>query len=118
MSIDTSNLKASRRESVELAAELGADDTTLQRLASALRLRRRPTVVIPRQHLETLSRGSGWCRKGRGTSAEWGTRVDDGYEVGPGLWVVCGKDGFSREKRETWKVEHIPLGDQIWTIAN
>lgn len=113
-----SDLTESRKESLHLALDLGADDETMTVLAEALRVSRKSTAVIPANRLEGLSRGKGWCRKGRGDSAEWGERTDNGYRVGPGRWLVHGSDGFRRTDEETWTVKHIAVGDQIWTVAS
>lgn len=116
--VDGHDVSAARRETLETAIALGASDELLVELRDALRVNRNPTIILPRHHLEGLSRGSGWCRKGRGDSAQWGERVDSGYKVGPGTWIVCGKDGFRREKRDTWTVKHVQVADQTWTVAN
>jgi len=111
-------LNAGRMESLRLATEAGADMATLTRIAGALRVARKSTIVLPRQRLENLSRGKGWARKGRGTTATWGERVDGGYEVGAGKWTVGGSDGFTRKGEDQWTVEEIKVGAETWTIAN
>lgn len=107
-----------RRESLRLATEAGADMATLTRIAAALRVERKATIVLPMQRLEKLSRGKGWARKGRGDKAVWGERVDGGYEVGAGRWTVGGSDGFARKGEDVWTVEEIKVGEETWTIAN
>lgn len=107
-----------RMQSLRLATEAGADMATLTRIASALRVERKATIVLPMQRLEMLSRGKGWARKGRGDKAVWGERVDGGYEVGAGRWTVGGSDGFSRKGEDQWTVEEIKVGEETWTIAN
>lgn len=107
----------SRMESLTMAHEL-VDDATFTRLAGATRLYRMPTIVLPRLHLEGLSRGRGWARKGTGDNAQWGKRVDGGYRVGPGKWIVGATDGFRRKDSRAWTVANITVGDNIWTIAN
>ncbi len=107
-----------RVESLTIARDIGADLDLLKILESAIKVARRETIVLPKNRLEGMSRGKGWARKGQGKTAEWGEREDNGYRVGPGNWIVCGADGFSREKRDAWKVEHVQVGGQTWTIAN
>jgi hypothetical protein len=94
------------------------DDATFARIASATRVKRSPNIVLPAHRFESLSRGSGWARKSRGDSAEWGERVEGGYRVGPGRWTVAGSDGFSRKKENVWNVQHVTVGDKTWTIAS
>jgi len=100
------------------ALELGATDSVLEEICNAARTSERATILLPRNRLENLSRGRGWCRKGKGDKAEWGEREDDGYRVGPGRWTVGGNDGFSRKNEDSWLVKNVQVGDQIWTIAN
>lgn len=106
-----------RMESLTIAHQLVRDDVFAQ-IGKALRVARAPTIVLPRHHYENLSRGKGWCRNGRGASAQWGEREDNGYRVGPGKWTICGNDGFTREKRVEWDVKHVRVGDATWTVAN
>lgn len=107
-----------RRESLALAVELGADQATIDRLASAGRLARRETIDLPEGRYSHCSRAKGWARCGRGADARWGERADRGWRVGPGRWVVYSSDGFSREDRTDWVVAHVSVGDQTWTIAD
>jgi hypothetical protein len=106
-----------RKESLKIAADLGADDEVLKVLAEATRVRRKDTILLPAKYAHT-SRGKAWCRKGRGDSAEWGEREGNAFEVGPGAWTVFSSDGFRREKRVEWEVEHVQVGDQTWTVAD
>lgn len=107
-----------RRESLRLAAEAGADDATLRRLAAATRLNRFPHIDLPARYAG-LSRSKGWARLGRGDAATWGEESKGGFRVStPGTWTTFSSDGFSREKRETWKVEHVTIGSLTWTIAS
>ena len=106
-----------RRESLELAASLGADLATITTLASALRLSRSNSIVLPAR-FGHCSKAKGWCRKGSGASAEWGTPDGSGYRVGPGRWIVFSSDGFRREDRASWTVTHVTVGDRVWTIAD
>lgn len=106
-----------RHRNLTAAIELGADDAALTALCEARRTSRKSTIVLPPQRLENLSRGRGWARKGRGQSAEWGERVDGGYRVGPGRWIVGGSDGFSRKGEDEWTVKNITVGAETWTIA-
>lgn len=107
-----------REESVRMAIEADASDSLIVVLVEARRVSRTDTVVLPQQRFEQLSRGKGWCRKGRGSSAEWGERDDSGYRVGPGRWTVGGNDGFSRKGEDVWLVKNVTVGDKIWTIAD
>lgn len=110
-------LSDTRIESLSIANPL-VDDALFVRIAKSLRVSRKGTVTLPAHRYEGLSRGRGWCRQGRGSSAVWGERVDNGYQVGPGRWIVGGNDGFSRKGEESWNVEHIEVGDKTWTIAS
>ena len=116
--MSTTEISNARAETIEIARSLGADEATINTLTDALRVRRSSTIVLPMVRYETLSRGKGWCRCGRGDAAKWGERTDSGYIVGPGKWIVFGSDGFRREERIDWEVEHIQVGEQTWTIAN
>lgn len=116
--IDGADVSPARRESLERAIELGADEACLTALRDATRLCRRDTIVLPAHRYESLSRGRGWARRGRGDAAVWGERVDDGYRVGPGRWTVGATDGFSRRDSVVWVVEAVTVGDETWTIAN
>jgi len=107
-----------RRQSLELALSLGADEQTLIVLRDALRLKRADTIVLPAHRLEGMSRGRGWARQGRGDSAIWGERTDGGYRVGPGRWTVGGHDGFQRKGQDEWRVRHVAVGAQTWTVAD
>lgn len=107
-----------RRERLARAIEIGASDAVLVKLRDANRTSTSRTIVLPVQRFETMSRGKGWARKGRGSSAEWGERVDGGYEVGPGRWTVGGNDGFSRKGEVSWVVAHVEVGTETWTIAD
>lgn len=107
-----------RRESLQFAIEAGVDQATLETLRDTLRLARKDTIVLPRQRFELMSRGRGWCRMGRGDSAVWGEREDGGYRVGPGRWTVGGHDGFQRKGQDEWRVRHIAVGTQTWTVAD
>jgi len=107
-----------RRLALAAAIELGADDAGLTALCEARRTSRNRTIVLPAQRFEHLSRGRGWARKGKGDSAEWGTRVAGGYRVGPGHWVVGGNDGFTRKGEDTWTVKSLTVGTETWTIAS
>jgi hypothetical protein len=92
-------------------------DTQFAKLGECATFEKGPEVVIPRHHFETLSRGSGSCRKGNGRSVVWAERVRDGYLVGPGLWILQGKDGFSRKKDVEWCIEHVTINGELWTVA-
>lgn len=107
-----------RRESLARAIALGAGDSVLEVLAEATRLSRSAAIVLPPIRLERLSRGRGWCRRGWGDSAEWGVRVESGYRVTPGRWIVYGTDGFSRRDESTWIVRHVQVGSETWTVAS
>jgi hypothetical protein len=109
----------SRMETLSIAMELGADEVTLATLRDALRLSRGTTIVLPAHRYESLSRGRGWARMGRGDNAIWGERTDSGdYRVGPGRWSVGGSDGYRRKDSTEWTVRHVAVGTQAWTIAD
>jgi hypothetical protein len=108
----------SRKDSLEKALDLGADEETLTALRDAIRLSRRPTIVLPAHRFESLSRGRGWARKGRGSDVSWGDREDGGYRVGPGRWAVGATDGFSRKASVDWQVKNVQIGQETWTIAS
>lgn len=112
-------LSDSRKESLRIAAEAGADDATLKTIATAARLARSATIVLPAGRFAHTSRAKGWCRLGSGEGATWGEKTDKGYRVGtPGSWVVYSSDGFNREERVTWYVTQIRVGDAVWTLAD
>lgn len=106
-----------RKARLTRAVELDATDEALQALVGANRTSDTATIVLPRHRFESLSRGKGWCRKGKGNSATWGERVDGGYEVGPGKWTVGASDGYSRKGETDWVVSNITVGSEIWTVA-
>ncbi len=111
-------LSSKRLEMIWDAAAAGASVEVLDQIRTCLRVTRKPTIILPRQRLENLSRGRGWCRQGRGDKATWGEREDEGYRVGPGKWVVGGNDGFNRKGEDHWEVKHLTIGTETWTIAN
>lgn len=111
-------VSANRRETLVKAIELGATMPTLRKIRDAIRVARGNTIILPMHHLETLSRGRGWARKGRGNDVTWGERVDGGYQVGPGNWTIGGNDGFTRKKEVKWSVENVKVGEETWTIAS
>lgn len=115
---DGRSISDARRASLSLAIEAGADDATLVVLRDAVRLSRRATIVLPAGRFEHLSRGRGWCRLGRGSSAVWAERADKGgYVAGPGRWTVGSTDGYARKDQTQWAVRHVAVGAQTWTIA-
>lgn len=116
--IDGKTVADARKESLRIAIDAGASAVTLTELLNAVRVSRKPTIVLPSGRFEGLSRGKGWARKGKGENAQWGERVDKGYEVGAGRWSVGSSDGFSRKDATDWSVKNIVVGDQTWTIAN
>lgn len=107
----------SRLQSLTIAHEAGVTDDTFAKLGNALRLSRLATIVLPAHRYESLSRGRGWARKGRGDNAQWGEREDNGYRVSDGRWTVGASDGFSRKDEALWTVTHVTVGDSTWTIA-
>lgn len=111
------NISESRLQSLTIAHP-HVSDGDFARISNAMRVSRKDTIVLPAHRFELLSRGRGWARKGRGDSAQWGERVDNGYRVGAGRWTVGGNDGFSRKGEDTWTVEHVQVGTNVWTIAN
>jgi hypothetical protein len=72
-------------------------------------------VTVPAHRYESLSRGRGWARLGRGKSAVWGEGVDEGYRLrSEGKWIIGGHDGFSRKGEDVWDVRRVA---GIW-VAN
>lgn len=119
LEIDPDDVKQKRIESLAIAHDANVSDAIFRTIAEARRVHRNSyTVVVPRHPLESCSRGRGWARKGKGSSAEWGERVDRGYRVGAGVWSVGGHDGFRRKRSDEWVVEHIIVDNATWTIAN
>lgn len=111
-------ISPSRLETLTQAHPLVAD-ATFRLLASAMRVARKASIVLPAHRYESLSRGRGWARQGRGDSAIWGDREDKGYRVTTtGRWVVGASDGFSRKDETTWDVTRVVVGAETWTIAN
>lgn len=115
--LSLTDISEARLESLTIA-HLRVEDATFTRLSNALRVNRGTTIILPAHRYEGLSRGKGWCRRGRGDSASWGERVEGGYRVEPGRWTVGGSDGFSRKGQDEWTVEHVQVGDEVWTVAN
>jgi len=100
-----------RAVSIYLARKKGADFKTLLKLAKAEKLSRRDWIELDRGPYDHLSRGRGWCRRKDGV-------FFNDYKVGPGEYTVGSTDGFRRTKRFNYKVEHVKVGDEVWTIAN
>lgn len=112
------DVSAGRLTSLTLAAELGADAATLNRLVDAsLRVSRTDTILLPAGHYATAHRGKSWCRSGTGASARWADQRDGQFRVGPGKWLIHSDDGGTRQDNTTWDVDHIHLSDQVWTVA-
>ena len=117
--IEGHDVNDERQESLARAIELGASEAILVKLRDARRLARSVTITLPSHRYEQLSRGRGWARKGKGSSAEWGERTNGGgYRVGPGRWTVGANDGFNRKAEVPWIVKHVTVGSEIWTIAD
>lgn len=115
--VGTQERSAKWTEKLKHAIAAGVTDEVLAVLCLADRLSRTGVVVLPYQRYAMLSRGRGWCRRGRGDSAVWGDDTGKGYRVGPGHWTVGGSDGFSRKGQDEWEVEHVRVGCETWTIA-
>jgi hypothetical protein len=116
--LNISGLSDGRSNTVKIAHDAGVDDATLKSIAEAVRVKWGEKMVLPVNRLELCSRGRGWARLGKGDKAQWGERVDGGYEVGPGRWTVGGNDGFTRKKEDVYDVKHVTVGGKTWTIAN
>ena len=120
--IDRLNLAAvteARMESLAAAHEAGVTDDDLRRCATARRLYRSGTVRLPAGDYAHTSRGRDWCREGTGDGVVWGDRHEGGgFVVRAGRWSVGSTDGFERNSRKVWLVEHVAVGSDIWTIAN
>lgn len=112
------SVSAKRRESLEIAVELGADDETLEKLAQATRLSRGDRLRI-NTRFGGLSRGKAWGRRGSGDQVEWAEKDGGTVYLTPGQWTVGSSDGFRRKETATdWHVEHVRVGDQVWTIGS
>jgi hypothetical protein len=118
LGLDALPLGDSRVETLRIALALGATPPAIRALACALRVAREDTIALPAHRYEGLSRGKGWARRGKGPDAEWGERVGGEYRVGVGKWIVGGNDGFKRKGEDTWTVEHVRVGTQVWTVAS
>jgi hypothetical protein len=91
-----------------LAASRGGTPQDLRDIAEALRVSTGDGITVPMHHYETLSRGRGWARRGRGKDAVWGERVEGGYRLhAEGRWVVGGHDGFARRGETVWDVRRV-----------
>lgn len=107
-----------RRETMEIARANGATEAQLIAIRDARRTSRGETIILPTHRFENLSRGRGWCRKGKRDAAEWGEKEDGGYRVGSGRWTVGGNDGFSRKGEDVWDVKNITIGEMTVTTAD
>lgn len=107
-----------RNETLRVAHEAGVSDEDLLRIAGSIRVSRGPTIEVPLKYGHT-SRAKSWARLGSGDYVEWG-EIDGSRATlhDEGEWVVFSSDGFKRQKKTTWKVEHVQVGDQTWTIAS
>jgi hypothetical protein len=113
--ISTDQISDARCRALMLAASRGATPLDLKAIAEAIRVSTGDGITVPFHRYETLSRGRGWARLGRGKNAVWGERVDDGYRLRvEGRWVVGGHDGFDRRGETVWDVR-VMAG--IW-LAN
>jgi len=109
----------SRTESIRQAMKAGASYEVIGWIATSVRVFRNTSIVLPAGRYESCSRGKGWCRLGKGSAAQWGDRVNGGYQVDtPGKWIVGSNDGYNRKGETTWTVEHVKIGENTWTIAN
>lgn len=115
--LSLTDISEARMEKLEAIHAKGVPDEIFSAIADANRAEQGTTIVLPASRLESLSRGKGWARLGKGKSVEWGERVRGGYECGPGHWVVGGSDGFKRSEQTPWDVSHINVAGEIWTIA-
>lgn len=95
------------------AASLGADATALKAILEAVRVAASATIQLPKHRFTTLSRGKGWCLSGGRGAGEF---IED-YVVGPGEYRCGGSDGFARKETIAWKVTHVAVGDEVWTLA-
>jgi hypothetical protein len=112
------NQTAARAASLRLAFESGADEATLRQIAAATRVSRGGSILLPARYAN-CSRARGWARLGRDAAAQWGEAEATGYRVRTaGSWLVYSSDGFQREERKTWRVWHLQIGDQTWTLAD
>ena len=115
--LNLGTISESRLDTLTIAHPL-VNDAIFAAISNARRVARKDTIVLPRHHFETLSRGRGWARCGHGEDVIWGERVDGGYRVSPGVWSVGGHDGFKRKRADEWLVTHVQVGALTWTLAN
>ena len=115
-SLTSKPLTEARIRILTAAADEGIAEADLKRLAEAARVSTKTAgITLPAGRYENLSRGRGWCRKGRGDTAQWAERVEGGYFVAEsGRWIVGCSDGFSRKDQTEWDVSKI---GRFW-IAN
>jgi hypothetical protein len=107
---ESQNVSDLRCESLAIARELGAPLAVLREISRAVRVARAPEIQLPRGRYGSCSRGRDWCRD------EYG-RFHDDHVVGPGKYSVGSTDGFHRRDRTEWRVRHIQVGPQTWTMA-
>jgi hypothetical protein len=113
--ISTEQIGDGRCRALMLAASRGATPQDLRDIAEAIRVSTGDGIILPAHHYETLSRGRGWARLGRGERAVWGERVEGGYRLRlAGRWVIGGHDGFARKGETIWDVRCV---SGVW-IAN
>jgi hypothetical protein len=114
--ITAEQLSDARCRTLMLAADRGATPLDMKAIAEAVRVSTTGDgITVPMHHSETLSRGRGWARLGRGENVVWGERVEGGYRLrAEGKWIIGGHDGFSRRDETVWDVRVVA---GIW-IAN
>jgi hypothetical protein len=113
--ITAEQISDARCRALLLAASRGATPQDLRAIAEATRVSTGDGITVPAHHYETLSRGRGWARFGRGKEAVWADRVEGGYRLRlAGRWIIGGHDGFTRRGEDVWNVKCVA---GIW-IAN
>lgn len=106
-----------RKESLQIAMRLGADEKTCRQLAGAERLRRVGGHIKIETRYGGLSRGKPWARDS--SDSMWAEKEGGAVLLTPGKWKVGSSDGFSRkESPSVWVVEEIKVGEETWLIAN
>jgi hypothetical protein len=106
--ITPEELSDARCYNLVLAASRGATPLDLRDIAEATRTSTGDGIIVPAHRYESLSRGRGWARLGKGKDAVWGDREPDGYRLRKeGRWIVFGSDGFNRKGETIWDVRRV-----------
>jgi hypothetical protein len=114
-------VKDRRREFLLRAMELGATDDAIRTLAKSKKIFARPNGNLSPLRYESLSRGRGWCRLGKGDNVVWAQKGDDGRYIidMEGRWSLGATDGFSRKETEEWVAKRVKINSTVsWMTLN